>query len=788
MYDHLSIEPKWQKIWANSQAFLTPDLKPGDPKDYILVMFPYPSGTGLHVGHLLGYTGTDIIARVARMQGKKVLHPMGWDAFGLPAENYAIKSGVHPAITTAKNTKEYKRQLQQIGMSYDWEREIDTSSPEFYKWTQWLFTLLYERGLAYRKEAFVNWCPSCQTVLANEQVVGGLCDRCGSQVIQKKLKQWYFKITDYADRLLEGLDVVNWPERIKTMQRNWIGKSQGAQLYFQVDGQDKKIEVFTTRPDTVFGATYLVLAPEHDMVTSLATKEQRLKVEAYQHQASHKSELERIHLEKEKTGVFTGSFAINPANGQKIPIWIADYVVATYGTGAIMAVPAHDERDFKFAKKFDLPIVQVITSEEALPYSGHGKMQNSSAFDGKPDQEIWDDLLKQIGGKRVTTYKLRDWLVSRQRFWGSPIPIAYDLEGAEHVLPLNVLPVELPQNTEFLPTGQSPLTLATEWKKYSDPDSGQEWQREVDTLDTFVCSSWYYLRFADPHNSQAAFDPEKVKQWLPVDTYIGGAEHAILHLLYARFITKVLSDAGLVNFEEPFAALRNNGVILGQDNRKMSKSKGNVVNQADVVKQYGADTLRVYEMFMAPFEAERPWSVKGIVGVHRFLERVWRLQEKVSKDQPSKAELKIINKVIKRVTGDLAAEKFNVAIAAMMEAMNEFDELPGLAKETYTKLITILNPFAPHITEELWSIQGGEGLASLTGWPSYDPLYLQEDEITYPVQINGKIRAKLVLSASLNEADVLKAVKLDPQVKKYLNGQEIKKEIVIRGRLVSLVY
>ncbi|HSI20293.1 MAG TPA: leucine--tRNA ligase, partial [Verrucomicrobiae bacterium] len=632
-YDHREIEQKWQMRWEEARTFATPELSPGEQGMYILDMFPFPSGAGLHVGHLLGYTGSDIVARAARMQGKKVLHPMGWDAFGLPAENYAFKTGTHPADSIKTAVAEYKRQFRQAGISYDWDKELNSAEPEYYKWTQWLFAFLYERGLAYQKDGLVNWCPKDQTVLANEQVVGGHCERCGTQVVQKQLKQWYFKITDYADRLIEDLDLVEWPDRIKQMQRNWIGKSNGARLGFAVAGSEAFVEVFTTRPDTLFGATYLVLAPEHALVSQITTQNQQDAVAEYVEETQKKTELERLHLDKTKTGVWTGAYAVHPLTKQEIPVWISDYVLSTYGTGAIMAVPAHDERDYEFATAFNLPIVQVVTTEGGanLPSSTHGFLMNSGEFDGESceDEEVVGKIIAAAGGERQVTYRLRDWLVSRQRYWGAPIPITYDEDGNAHLLPSADLPLELPRDVTFLHAGQSPLLTATEWLQFVDPVTGKKMTRETDTLDGFVCSSWYYLRFPDPHYAEAAFNPKKAEQWLPVDMYIGGAEHAVLHLLYARFITKVLFDAGLVPFKEPFQSLRNQGMILGPDHNKMSKSKGNVINPDDVISELGADTLRTYEMFMGPFEQEKPWSTTSIAGVRRFLEKVWKLQEKL---------------------------------------------------------------------------------------------------------------------------------------------------------------
>lgn len=790
LYDHRTIEPKWQARWEEADIFRTPELTEADHKAYILNMFPYPSGSGLHVGHLLGYTGTDIVARTARMQGKKVLHPMGWDAFGLPAENYAIKTGVHPAITTQQNVAEFKRQFRQVGISYDWSKELNTSSPEYYKWTQWFFTLLHKQGLAYRKEGLVNWCPKDQTVLANEQVINGRCDRCGSEVVQRNLKQWYFKITNYSERLLTDLEKLDWPEKIKAMQRNWIGRSEGAQLFFPLEGSEKQIEVFTTRADTLFGATYLVLAPEHTLIPEITTPAQRAALEAYQQQASKKSELERAHLDKKKTGVWTGSYAINPANQEKIPVWVADYVLGSYGTGAIMAVPAHDERDFEFAQEFGLPIVQVVSTEggDPLPSSGPGMLLNSGEFTGEFCEDAADAIIEKVGGKKTITYRLRDWLVSRQRFWGAPIPIAYDADGREHLLPETELPVELPMDVEFRPTGESPLTQATDWRSYIDKNTGAVWQREVDTLDTFVCSSWYFLRYPTPHLESAAFDTEETRKWLPVDQYVGGAEHAVLHLLYARFFTKVLFDAGYISFDEPFLSLRNQGSILGPDHTKMSKSKGNVISPDDMVSEYGADTLRMYEMFMAPFELEKPWSTQGMVGVRRFLEKLWRLQERVVDSAASEAELQLVHRLIKKVTEDISDFKFNTAVSSMMEAVNALGELESVSSQTWQLLLTVINPFAPHITEELWEEVGFSGFASIATWPSYDEQYLRATTVEYPVQINGKVRAKVVLDAGLIDQDAIRqAVEADPKVQQQLMGKEVKKVIIVPGRLVSYV-
>ena len=758
-YDHQSLEQKWQNIWDETKSFKTPQEAASQDTAYILEMFPYPSGAGIHIGHALCYTGGDVLARFAIKQGKAVLHPMGWDAFGLPAENYAIKSGVHPAISTETNSHNFKKQIKRLGISYDWDKEITTSSLEYYRWTQWLFQFLYRRGLAYRKNGLVNWCPNDQTVLANEQVVAGLCERCGAAVIQKEMRQWYFKVTEYAERLLNDLEPLDWPEKIKAAQRNWIGKSEG--VYFQFD----QIKVFTTRPDTLDGATFLVLAPEHPAVKELTSPAQTEVVQQYQRQAASNSELERTFTDRPKTGVWTGSYASNPLNGEKIPVWIADYVLSSYGTGAIMAVPAYDERDRAFALLHNLPIKEIEL----------------------PDTVQTEQLIHNAGGERTTTYHLRDWLVSRQRYWGVPIPMLYSDDGAEHLVAESDLPVELPSAVEFRPTGESPLRLATDWNTVIDPATGATLHREVDTLDTFVCSSWYYLRYPTPHLAEAAFSQKAVATWLPVDTYIGGAEHAVLHLLYARFITKVLFDEGLLNFNEPFTSLRNQGMILGPDHQKMSKSKGNVINPDDVITDYGADTLRVYELFMAPFDAEKPWNTSGISGSKRFLERIWNLADDVTDKVPSQAEQRLIHPLIMHVTEAIQACRFNVAIAAMMGALNDLSALPEISLSGYQALLSLLNPFAPHVTDELWQRFSTSEICSKAAWPAADPLYLVEESVVYPVQINGKVRQRITLATGLSEAEVLKAVYADPVVQRYLGQATPKRQIVISDKLVSLV-
>jgi leucyl-tRNA synthetase len=788
-YDHQSIEPKWQAAWESAHIF-EPTEDVHAEKAYILDMFPYPSGSGLHVGHILGYTGTDVLSRKARMEGKNVLHPMGWDSFGLPAENYAIKTGVHPVISTKANIQEFKRQFKQAGIGYAWSRELSSSDPSYYRWTQHLFQLLYSKGLAYRKEGMVNWCPSCQTVLANEQVVSGRCERCSTEVVQRMLNQWYFKITDYAERLLTDLDKLDWPEKIKAMQRNWIGKSEGAHLYFEVENSNEKIKVFTTRPDTLYGVTYVVLSPEHPLVASLTTTEKQEEVVAYQAYASKKSELERQVVSKEKTGVFTGGYAIHPLTGEKLPIWVADYVLASYGTGAVMAVPAHDARDFAFAKAFALPMKQVIEGELSAEgvMSDSGLLINSAAFSGRKSTEVGAEMTQQAGGEMVTTYRLRDWLVSRQRFWGAPIPVAYDAMGKEYLIPDSELPVELPMNVDFAPTGKSPLADAEEWKAYKHPSTSEKLTREVDTLDTFVCSSWYFLRYPDPTYQQGLFNPEAVTRWLPVDTYIGGAEHAVLHLLYSRFITKFLFDEGLIHFDEPFMHLKNQGMILGPDHQKMSKSKGNVINPDDVIATYGADTLRMYELFMAPFELEKPWDTKGIIGTRRFLDKLWRLQEMVTDNPPTDQENHVIHGAIKKVGNDISGCSFNTAVSTLMETVNSLASQSKVSREGYHSLLKITSPLAPHITEELWELTGGSGCIALQAWPAYAEGYTVASLLTYVVQVNGKVRGKMEVPASIEDQGQIEAqAKALPSVVPHLTGKQITKTIVVPGKLISFV-
>jgi len=942
MYPHKDIEKKWQEYWEKNNTFATDENSP-KPKQYILDMFPYPSGDGLHVGHPLGYTATDIYSRYLRATGHEVLHPIGWDAFGLPAENYAIKKGTPPQETTDTNIKNFTRQIKSLGLSYDWSREINTSSPEYYRWTQWLFLQLYRKGLAHKKSAPVNWCETDHTVLANEQVVNGLCERCKNPVIQKELEQWFFKVTEYAEELLAALDELDWPEPIKAAQRNWIGKSEGAEISFQISDSTHAINVFTTRPDTLYGATYLVLAPEHHLVEMLAEQiTNHSAVQAYRAAASAKNELERTQLEKDKTGIqLEGITALNPATGEALPVWLADYVITTYGTGAVMAVPAHDERDHAFAVKYSLPIKQVVAPVTGTPqanpefrrsivaivrnpktgeflsldwkelggslfigggledgedaivcaqreiaeetgytnlsfvaqtgpihhhyfaqskniarhieaqallfdlveetketakleqdeagkftvqwlnaktvetqikdelhalsyrllvkgeiYTGAGILCNSGTFDGLTSTEARPQITTHVRGELKTTYRLRDWLISRQRYWGAPIPIIYCDEHGEIAAPEAELPVVLPTDVDFRPTGESPLVRSESFHAATCPTCGKSARRESDTMDTFVCSSWYFLRYADPKNTEMPFSKAAIDRWLPVDRYVGGAEHAVLHLLYARFVTKALRDMGFVSFSEPFKSLRNQGLIMGEDGEKMSKSRGNVVNPDEVISTYGADTLRVYEMFMGPFEDAKPWSTTDIIGSRRFLDRAWRICEKAQEQTPAKIEssqaiLRELHKAIKKVTTDITDFHFNTAISTLMVLSNAMLDAQNkgviLAQDTLDTFLIILAPFAPHLAEELWSQLGHTESITLQPWPTHDEQYLIEDAYTLTVQVNGKLRDTFVVPAGITEDDALVLSLAREGVAKWVRGKTVKKVIFVSGRLLNLV-
>lgn len=800
-YNHKEIEKKWQKYWAKNNTFNTHD-EPGKPKFYALDMFPYPSGQGLHVGHPEGYTATDILARFKRSQGFNVLHPMGWDAFGLPAEQYALDTGNDPAEFTQKNIETFRRQINSLGFSYDWNREVNTTDPEYYKWTQWIFTKLYEKGLAYEAEVAVNWVPELGTVISNEEVIDGKSERGGYDVIRKPMRQWMLKITAYADRLIDDLELVDWPESIKEMQRNWIGRSVGANVTFKVAGTDKEYTVFTTRPDTLFGATYSVLAPELDLVREITTPEQKEAVEAYIAETAKKSDLKRTDLAKEKTGVFTGAYAINPVNGKEIPIWIADYVLASYGTGAIMAVPAHDERDYEFAQTFGLDILPVIEGGDTstAAYTEDGAHINSEFLNGMNKQEAIDAMnqwMEEQGvGKKEVSYRLRDWLFSRQRYWGEPIPVIHWEDGTVTTVPEEELPLRLPKTTNIQPsgTGESPLANIDEWVNVVDPETGKKGRRETNTMPQWAGSSWYYLRYIDPHNKKELANYEKLERWLPVDIYIGGAEHAVLHLLYARFWHKFLYDIGVVPTKEPFEKLFNQGMILGENNEKMSKSRGNVVNPDDVVEAYGADTLRLYEMFMGPLDASIAWSENGLEGSRKFLDRVWRLivdenhkmRDRITTLNDGKLD-KVYHQTVKKVTEDYENLHFNTAISQLMVFVNEAYKVDALPYEYIEGFVQLLAPIAPHIGEELWAILGNEQDLSYAPWPTYDEAALIEDEVEVVFQINGKVRAKASVARDLSKEELEKTAIAETTIKEQLEGKTIRKVIVVPNKLVNIV-
>ena len=837
-YPFAETEPKWQKYWAENKTFAVTE-DPSFPKEkraYVLDMFPYPSGAGLHVGHPEGYTATDIYCRYLRMNGFNVLHPMGFDSFGLPAENYAIQTGTHPAITTEKNINTFRRQIKSLGFCYDWDREISTCDPDYYHWTQWIFEKLYEKGLAYESQAPINWCPHCKTGLANEEVKEGKCERCGSQVEKKNIRQWVLKITAYAQRLLDDLDGLDWPESVKLMQRNWIGKSEGASVLFQVKGlendPDGKLEVFTTRCDTLFGATYMVVSPEHPLVGKLTTKENEQAVKDYIAQAAKKSDLDRTDLAKEKTGVFSGSYAINPVNGKEIPIWIADYVLISYGTGAIMAVPAHDTRDWEFAKKFNLPIIEVLKSEvdvQQEPWTEDGIHVNSGFMDGLNKADAIEAMIRFLEerkiGHKMVNFKLRDWIFSRQRYWGEPIPLIHCPHCGTVLVPEEELPLTLPEVQSYQPsgTGESPLANIDSWVNCKCPKCGAPAKRETNTMPQWGGSCWYYLRYIDPKNPKAFVAADKEKYWMPVDLYIGGTEHAVLHLLYARFWHKVLFDLGLVSTSEPFSRLVNQGmitsfayqrpnkslvptdqVIENEDGTftdkesgeklerviaKMSKSLKNVINPDEVIAQYGADTMRMYEMFMGPLQVSKPWSTTGIAGVWRFIDRIWRMGEEkaITEDKAPADILKSLHKTIKKVTEDTATLNFNTAISQMMVYINDLSKLPTLPREAWEPLILMLSPYAPHLAEELWERAGHQPSVANVSWPQYNEALTIDEEIQIVCQINGKVRAKIMLSKDATKEQVIATAKENDNVKKYLDGATIVKEIIVPGKLVSFV-
>lgn len=802
-YDHKTIEKKWQKFWKKNETFKA-DLNKDQKKYYALDMFPYPSGQGLHVGHPEGYTATDVMSRMKRMQGFNVLHPMGWDAFGLPAEQYALKTGHNPKDFTNKNIDHFRDQIQSLGFSYDWDREVNTTDPKFYKWTQWIFEQLYKKGLAYESEIMVNWAPDFMggTVVANEEVEDGKTKRGGYPVYRKPMRQWVLKITAYADRLIDDLDLVDWPESVKEMQRNWIGRSEGASVFFPVVGnEDTKIEVFTTRADTLFGASYVVLAPEQELVDQLTTPEQKAEVEKYKEEASRRSDLERTDLNKDKTGVFTGSYVINPVNGEKLPIWISDYVLASYGTGAVMAVPSGDQRDYDFATKFDLPIKPVIEGTDVSEgaFDGDGKHINSGFLDGlniaDAKQKMIDWLEEHDAGHKKVNYRLRDWIFSRQRYWGEPIPVIHWDDGTTSLVPEDELPLELPKTDNIEPsgTGESPLANVEDWVNVYD-ENGRHGLRETNTMPQWAGSSWYWLRYTDPHNDKEFASKEALDYWSPVDLYVGGAEHAVLHLLYARFWHKVLYDLGLVPTKEPFMKLVNQGMILGSNHEKMSKSKGNVVNPDDIVDQYGADTLRLYEMFMGPLEESVPWDEKGLHGANKWVHRVWRLlmddnhhlRDRVSTFNDGKLT-KVYNQTVKKVTEDYERMHFNTAISQLMVFVNEaykVDDLPVEYMEGFVKMIA---PIMPHMAEELWSQFGESETITYQPWPTYDPKALVEDEVEMIVQVNGKVRAKIKMAKDTDRDEAQQLALANEHVKKFTDGKDIKKVIVVPNKIVNIV-
>lgn len=801
-YNHKEIEPKWQRYWQKHETFKTVESEQ-KPKYYALDMFPYPSGQGLHVGHPEGYTATDIMSRMKRMQGYKVLHPMGWDAFGLPAEQYAMKTGNNPKDFTAHNIKNFKRQIQSLGFSYDWSREVNTTDPEYYKWTQWIFEQLYKKGLAYEKETLVNWAPDLMggTVVANEEVVNGKTERGGFPVYRKPMKQWILKITAYADRLIDDLDLVDWPDSIKEMQKNWIGRSIGASVFFDVEDSDQKIEIFTTRADTLYGATYLVISPEHPLVDQLTTLESKAAVEEYKQAVATKSDLERTDLNKDKTGVFTGSYAVNPVNGKKIPIWIADYVLASYGTGAVMAVPAHDPRDYEFARKFKIDIVPVIgggnLDEEA--YTGDGPHINSGFLDGLNKQEAIDKMLDWLeehgAGHKKVNYRLRDWVFSRQRYWGEPIPVIHWEDGETTLVPEDELPLRLPATDNIKPsgTGESPLANLEDWLNVVD-ENGRKGRRETNTMPQWAGSSWYFLRYVDPKNQNKIADEDLLKEWLPVDLYVGGAEHAVLHLLYARFWHKVLYDLGVVPTKEPFQKLVNQGMILGSNHEKMSKSKGNVVNPDDIVERFGADTLRLYEMFMGPLTESVAWSEEGLNGSRKWIERVWRLmiddnnhlRDRITMINDHKLDL-IYNQTVKKVTEDYENMRFNTAISQMMVFVNEAYKADALPMVYMEGLVKLLSPIVPHVAEEIWQIMGHEETITYEAWPTYEESKLVQDTVQVILQVNGKVRSKVEVEKDLDQAELEKIALADERIQQWTAEKDIKKVIVIPNKIVNIV-
>ena len=801
-YNHKSIEQKWQKYWDENEIFKTDDFL-DKPKYYILDMYPYPSGSGLHVGHPLGYIATDILARYKRHQGYNVLHPMGWDAFGLPAEQYAIKTGTHPSVTTKENINNFKRQIKMLGFSYDWTREINTTDPGYVKWTQWIFIQLYNKGLAYEAEVPVNWCPELKAVLANEEVIDGKSDIGGHPVLRVPMRQWMLRITKYAESLLSGLDDVDWPHSIKELQRNWIGRSEGTKVLFELPSISKHLEVFTTRHDTLFGATYIVIAPEHPLVEDLLIEDQRTLVKQYIEETSKKSDLDRTELNKEKNGVFLGSYAINPANGKEIPIWISDYVIMGYGTGAIMAVPGEDERDWEFATKYDLPIIRTVEPSKDFSggaYTGDGPAINSEFLNGLYIDEAKEKMASWLEdnkkGERTVQYKLRDWLFSRQRYWGEPIPIIHK-DGKPQALKESDLPLELPDIEKYEPsgTGESPLSNIKNWVEVKDDSDNIIALRETNTMPQWAGSCWYYLRYLDPSNDEKAWDSEKEKYWMPVDLYIGGAEHAVLHLLYSRFWHHVLFDLGLVSTKEPFKKLFNQGMILGQDGSKMSKSRGNVINPDETVETYGSDSMRIYEMFMGPLDKAKPWSTTGLQGCSRFIKKLWSilvdnegvLSSNITEKKDGKETLQALNMMIKKISDNLDQMQFNTCVSEFMIFTNHIQKLDSINIDTIRSFIIIMNPFMPHLAQELWELIGETNELTYQAWPDYDKDLAISDEIVIPIQINGKRRSEILISANESESEVISKAKSDDKIASYLKNTTIIKEIYIKGKILNIV-
>ncbi len=799
VYDFSAVERKWQRYWLENKTFHADD-ESSKPKFYILDMFPYPSGAGLHVGHPEGYTATDILARYKKMRGFEVLHPMGWDSFGLPAEQYALKTGIHPEITTRGNIDNFRRQIQMLGLGYDWDREIATSDSSYYRWTQWIFLKLYEHGLAYQTEIPVNYCPALGTVLADEEVVDGKSERGGYPVERRPMRQWMLKITAYADKLLAGLDDLEWPESIKEMQRNWIGRSEGAEVDFEVSGTDRKLRVFTTRPDTLFGVTFMVVAPEHPLLETITTPERREDVEAYVRRAGTMSDIDRTDATREKTGVFTGSMAVNPLSGEPVPIWVADYVLSTYGTGAIMAVPGHDERDYEFAVKFGLDVREVVSpdgephgrGEQA--FTDYGIAINSGKYSGMETARMKAAVIADLSaagiGKASVQYRLRDWVFSRQRYWGEPFPLVHMDDGTIRALPEKDLPVTLPEvkSYEVAGNGESPLAKMEDWVRWVDPETGMKGKRETHTMPQWAGSCWYYLRYLDPHNNERLVDPEKERKWMPVDLYVGGAEHAVLHLMYARFWHHFLYDIGVVSTPEPFRRLVNQGLILGEDGQKMSKSRGNVINPDDVVSEFGSDAMRLYEMFMGPLEVVKPWTTRGVVGTKRFLDRTWRYcSEGLDDGVPPADLLRTLHQTIRKVTEDIEKIRYNTALAQMMTLLNEAGKAPARYRAVAEVMVRLLSPFAPHICEELWESMGYAPSVCTQPWPEFDESLCVQDSVEIGVLVNGRVRGTVSVTACMDE-DTVKALALaNENVTKHLEGLTIRKMIVVPGKVVNIV-